>query len=251
MQGFDPSNMGQFYNPYEQQVVDQTMQDVRKGLAQQNIARRAGAIGAGAFGGSRSRLLGEEMAESAGRGAAQQIGALRAGGFQNAMSNAQAAFEAQQQRQAAQAGLLGQLGAQQSDIGARLGQLGAAQQAGQLNQAGALGSVGAAQSGLGQQMAGLGGLAQQQQGTDISRMQSMGAMQRDQNQRRLDLDYGNFVGQYNQPLQTIGGIGQLASGMSPALGGTTLRQSQEGGGSPNALMQGVGTGLAAWGALRP
>ena len=94
-QEFDPRGIESFYNPFEQQVVDQTMEDVRKGLAQGDIARRANEIGAGAFGGSRSRLQGQELAESAARGAASQIGAIRSGGYQDAARRAEGAFEAQ------------------------------------------------------------------------------------------------------------------------------------------------------------
>ena len=49
---FDPSDVERFYNPYEEDVVQQTLKDVREGLAQGDIARRASAIGSGAFGGT-------------------------------------------------------------------------------------------------------------------------------------------------------------------------------------------------------
>ena len=282
---FDPSGIASFYNPFEDQVVDQTMEDVRKGLAQGDIAQRAGAIGAGAFGGSRSRLQGQELAESAARGAAQQVGAIRAGGYQDAARRAQGAFEAQQGRQAGQANLLSGLGSQQADIGSRLGSL-AGQRAGMGAQiagmggnlaglygstAGGLGSLGGNLAniygaagrdvfgsgaqlgqlgmGAGAQMAGLGQNASGLMGTDIGRMMSMGGMQRGMDQRGLDLNYGNFVGQYNQPLQTLGQIGSLATSMAPAMGSTTLQQSQAGN-DTNPLMQAAGTALTAYGALK-
>ena len=261
------------------------MEDVRKGLAQGDIAQRAGAIGAGAFGGSRSRLQSQELAESAARGAAQQVGAIRAGGYQDAARRAQGAFEAQQGRQAGQANLLSGLGSQQADIGSRLGSL-AGQRAGMGAQiagmggnlaglygstAGGLGSLGGNLAniygaagrdvfgsgaqlgqlgmGAGAQMAGLGQNASGLMGTDIGRMMSMGGMQRGMDQRGLDLNYGNFVGQYNQPLQTLGQIGSLATSMAPAMGSTTLQQSQAGN-DTNPLMQAAGTALTAYGALK-
>jgi len=282
---FDPSGIGSFYNPFEQQVVDQTMEDVRKGLAQGDIARRAGEIGAGAFGGSRSRLQGQELAESAAKGAASQIGAIRSGGYQDAARRAQGAFEAQQGRQAGQANLLAGLGAQQSDIGSRLGSM-AGQRAGMGTQlagmgsnlaglygstAGGIGSLGGNLAniyggagrdifgagsqlgqlgmGAGQQMAGFGSGVSGLMGQDINRMMGMGGLQRGMDQRGLDLNYGNFVGQYNQPMQTLGQVGGMATGWAPAMGGTTLQQGQAGN-TTNPYMQAAGTALTAYGAFK-
>ena len=284
-QEFDPRGIESFYNPFEQQVVDQTMEDVRKGLAQGDIARRANEIGAGAFGGSRSRLQGQELAESAARGAASQIGAIRSGGYQDAARSAQGAFEAQQGRQAGQANLLAGLGSQQAAIGSQLGQM-AGQRAGMGAQiagmggnlaglygstAGGIGSLGGNLSniyggagrdifgsgaqlgqlgmGAGQQMAGFGSGVSGLMGQDISRMMGMGGMQRGMDQRGLDLNYGNFVGQYNLPMQTLGQIGGMATGWAPAMGGTTLQQGQTGN-TTNPLMQAAGTALTAYGALK-
>jgi hypothetical protein len=336
---FDPSGIGSFYNPFEDQVVEQTMKDVREGLAKGDIARRAGEIGVGAFGGSRSRLQGQELAESAARGAAEQVGAIRSGGYFDAARRAQGAFEAQQGRQAGQAGLLSGLGTQQANIGAQLGQLGLgasasnraragqfgqfglsgsgadlargqalggmglAGQGAQLGQAGALGQIAGQRAGMGTQIAGMGGNlaglygttagglgslggnlaniyggagrdifgsgaqlgqlgmgagaqmagfgqgASGLMGTDINRMMGMGGMQRGMDQRGLDLGYGNFVGQYNQPLQTLGQIGGMATGWSPAMGGTTLQEAQTGN-TTNPYMQAAGTALTAYGALK-
>ena len=299
---FDPSGIASFYNPFEEQVVQQTMDDVRKGLAQGDIARRASEVGAGAFGGSRSRLQAGELADAAARGAASQIGAIRSGGYQDASRRAQAAFENQQARQAGQANLLAGLGAQQANIGSRLGQLNLAGQRGQLAQAGTLGQMAGQRAGMGAQLAGMGqnlaglygstagglgslggnlaniyggagsdifragsglgqmygGAGQQMagfgqgvsalQGQDINRMLGIGGMQRGMDQRGLDLAYQNFVGQYNQPLQTFAQIGGIGAGFAPALGGTTVAQGSQGNDS-NPLMQGLGTALTAYGAF--
>jgi len=263
----DPSNVSSFYNPYEDQVVQQTLQDVQESFAKGDINRRAKAIGSGAFGGSRSRLLGEELAESAARGAAEQVGALRTRGFRDA-----------QNRQLQQANLLAGLGRQQSDIGARLGNLGVSQAGLGQNLAGTLGTVAggvgslsgnlaniyggaardmtniggqAARTGLagGAQFANLGQGLQGMQGVDISRLLGIGGMQQGLVQRGLDQQYGDFVGQYNLPLQTISGIGSLASSFAPQLGQTQIQQQSSGVPSTNRGMELLGTGLAAYGAL--
>ena len=268
---FDPSGIESFYNPFEDQVVQQTLKDVREGLAQGDIARRAGAIGSGAFGGSRSRLLGEELAESAARGAAERIGAIRSAGFGDAARRAQSAFETQQARQAGQANLLGRLAGQQAGIGTALAGLGTnfgnllGRTAGGIGALGGnlanilgrgardiqTGGVNLGQLGLGagSQLAGLGSLGSSLAGTDINRLLGMGGMQQGLDQRGLDLAFGNFVGQYNLPMQTIGAAAGLASGLAPALGGTTL-QSGMTGNDTNPLMQALGTAATLYGATK-
>jgi len=268
---FDPSGIQSFYNPFEDQVVQQTLKDVREGLAQGDIARRARAIGSGAFGGSRSRLLGEELAESAARGAAERIGAIRSAGFGDAARRAQSAFETQQARQAGQANLLGRLAGQQAGIGTALAGLGTnfgnllGRTAGGIGALGGnlanilgrgardiqTGGVNLGQLGLGagSQLAGLGSLGSSLAGTDINRLLGMGGMQQGLDQRGLDLAFGNFVGQYNLPMQTIGAAAGLASGLAPALGGTTL-QSGMTGNETNPLMQALGTAATLYGATK-
>ena len=268
---FDPSGIESFYNPFEDQVVQQTLKDVREGLAQGDIARRASAIGSGAFGGSRSRLLGEELAESAARGAAERIGAIRSAGFGDAARRAQSAFETQQARQAGQANLLGRLAGQQAGIGTALAGLGTnfgnllGRTAGGIGALGGnlanilgrgardiqTGGINLGQLGLGagSQLAGLGSLGSSLAGTDINRLLGMGGMQQGLDQRGLDLAFGNFVGQYNLPMQTIGAAAGLASGLAPALGGTTL-QSGMTGNDTNPLMQALGTAATLYGATK-
>jgi len=268
---FDPSGIESFYNPFEDQVVQQTLKDVREGLAQGDIARRAKAIGSGAFGGSRSRLLGEELAESAARGAAERVGAIRSAGFGDAARRAQSAFETQQARQAGQANLLGRLAGQQAGIGTAIAGLGTnfgnllGRTAGGIgalggNLANILGrgardiqtggaNLGQLGLGAGSQLAGLGSLGSSLAGTDINRLLGMGGMQQGLDQRGLDLAFGNFVGQYNLPMQTIGAAAGLASGLAPALGGTTL-QSGVTGNDTNPLMQALGTASTLYGATK-
>ena len=96
---FDPSRqVSNFYNPFEEQVVQQTLDDITERFSKADIGLRDRAVGAGAFGGARARLTQEELAEDAARGAAQQVGAIRSQGFEGARNAAQQAFEAQQRR---------------------------------------------------------------------------------------------------------------------------------------------------------
>ncbi len=345
---FDPRGIASFYNPFEEDVVQQTLKDVREGLAKSDMGLRDEAVSGGAFGGSRSRMRRDELAENVARGAAEQVGAIRSGGYSDAANRAQQAFEAQQQRQAGlaglQSGLAGQLGgfagqeaqsalargrqfgdlssteaqnqlarasqlgsleAQQAQAKLNTGQaLNASEQAAidnvmsrgqqlntldqqrfanqmqqgqqlsnidqqrfanQLQQGSQLGALGQQQfgmglqggqglAGLGQQTAGAlsgfggqyGGMASllpQLQQQDISSMMGMGGLGRGRQQSLMDLNYQNFTGQYNLPMQTLQNVGALTASLGPMAGGYGYAggaQAPYGNYSPTGTM---GTGL--------
>ena len=119
-----PGGIQQFYNPYEQDVVQQTMQDMREQNQQQGIADRRGAVSAGAFGGSRGRLMEQERERSFGRGMMEGVGGIRSQGYGQAMQGAQAAGQ----------GL--------GTMGRAFGQLGMTGQQGLMNQMGIMNQMG-------------------------------------------------------------------------------------------------------------
>ena len=83
------ADIGQFYDPFEDMVVQQTIDDVLKQAAiEDNIARAQaiGQAGEGAFG-SRGRLQASERAEAIGRGLGAALPAIRSQGFSDALSN--------------------------------------------------------------------------------------------------------------------------------------------------------------------
>ena len=232
---FDPSRqVSNFYNPFEEQVVQQTLDDISERFGKADIGLRDQAIGAGAFGGARSRLTQEELAEDAARGAAQQVGAIRSQGFDRATTAAQQAFQDQQRRQLGLAGLQGQLAAREGQFGSAEAQaaLRQGQQLGRLGQAefgmGLQGGTGIANLGqrlgqglgaLGQQYQGLATTLPALQGQDISRLMAIGGLGRGKEQSGLNLDYQNFVGQYNLPMQTLQNVGALTASLGPLAGG--------------------------------
>ena len=231
---YDPNSAQGFYNPYENQVVQQTMQDVREGLAKGDMGMRDEAVSGGAFGGSRSRMRRDELAANTARGAAQQVGALRSQGFGQAQNQAQQAFEAQQARRAGfagqQAGLAGQRGTLAGAEGqaalARSGQLGGFGQQAYGMSTGAGQGIAGLGTGLGQNLAGYGqatGAMGQQlaglQGADINRTMGMGGLNRGRTQSEMDLAYQNFTGQYNLPMQTLQNVGSLTASLAPIAGG--------------------------------
>tara|TARA_R110002012_G_scaffold1305_5_gene5374 strand:- start:2121 stop:3089 length:969 start_codon:yes stop_codon:yes gene_type:complete len=110
-QAYNPS-MGQaFFNPYEDQVVQRSLDDVYKNFAQQDMQARAGAVGSGAYGGGRGRLMAQERFNQLGKGMSGTAGQLRSQGYSQAQQQAQNAFTDQQQRMQ-QAGQMGMQGAQ-------------------------------------------------------------------------------------------------------------------------------------------
>lgn len=119
-----PSGVSQFFNPYEQQVVQQTMQDIAREGAKAQTQLAGQGVASGAFGGSR---FGVAQGELAGRTLEQQArsaGQLRQAGFQQAQQAAQRAAQLQAGLgQAAQ-----QMGAQ--DVRSLLGIGGLTQQMG-------------------------------------------------------------------------------------------------------------------------
>jgi hypothetical protein len=126
------ADIGAYQSPYTQQVIEQSMADIQR---QADIARRQAqsqAIGAGAFGGSRSALLETESQRPYIEQQARTAAGLRQAGFEQAQRAAESDIARQQQMamfapelelraRQQQAGLLGGVGAEQM---ARLGQLG-------------------------------------------------------------------------------------------------------------------------------
>jgi len=196
--GFDPNMTQQFYNPFEEDVVQQTLTDAREGLAKGDMALRDQAVQGGAFGGARGRINQEELARNVGRGTAEAIGGIRQAGFTGARDAAMGSFEAQQGRQAGLAGL-------QAQMGQGYGQMG--------------GNLGAGLAGYGQSFGGMGQSLQGLQGADINRTMGMGGLGRGRQQSLMDLGYQNFVGQYNLPMQTLSNVGSLTAALGPMAGG--------------------------------
>ena len=114
---YGPQGARRFYNPYEDAVVQQTISDLSERSGIQGIADRASAVQAGAFGGSRGRLMESERLRALGRGLTEAIGGIRQRGFEGARAAAQrAASGLAGLAQTGHAGLINQIGA--------LGQLG-------------------------------------------------------------------------------------------------------------------------------
>jgi len=164
------SQVGEYMNPYTDQVVDRIGQVGARTLNEQILPGiRDKFIGGGTYGGSRN-------AELFGRG------------VRDAMEGISAA-----QSQALQQGYQGSLGAAQADL-ARQGELGT-------NIAQQYGAAGSQQLAQGSQLAGLAGQQQSLGLTGAGALQAAGAAQQTQAQKNLDLAYQDFLRQQQYPQQ--------------------------------------------------
>lgn len=78
------TNLGAYTNPYESQVVQNSLSDIDRARQMQANELAAQAQKAGAFGGSRAALMQSELGRNALQQAAQTSAQLRQAGFQNA-----------------------------------------------------------------------------------------------------------------------------------------------------------------------
>lgn len=86
---FTGESISQFQNPYEQQVVEQTMQDIEKQRQMADLTERGKATAARAFGGSRQGITQGMLNEAALRESARASAGLRQSGFRDASQLAQ------------------------------------------------------------------------------------------------------------------------------------------------------------------
>lgn len=227
-----------YQDPYEDQVVQQMIQDATEGLARQDISAIAGDIqrgGESAFG-SRARLTGQERLEAMGRGLGKAVGALRSQGFQRAQQTA--IGEDERRRQAARTASAGLAGLRGQDYSAGTGygnllQQTAQQQLSAQQQLGSqLGSAAqqrfAAGTGLGQTLSGYG--------------QQSAAARQAAGQTGMNVA-GTLAGQYGQigAQQAAGGqaLGAAQTGYGNFMSGLGT-QAQQAGMQDVAALQGIG-----------
>lgn len=259
LRGFDPRSIGAFYDPFEQQVVQQTIQDVMKGGAQQDISQRARDIQAGgesAFG-SRARLSAGERQAALGRGLGEALSGIRSRGYGQALGAAQresefgrgaleraAGFEAGlgQAASAARRGYAGdilglgqQRGALASGIGSALAGYG--QQ---------LGGIGGRLAGFGGQLGGLGATYQQLGQGERGELMGLGQVPRQLMETRLGREYEAAMQGRQAPIQAL----QFMKGFAPQYqpGRTEIQKTY---GMPrDPLGEGLGAFLGAYRGLR-
>jgi len=209
-QGYDPRAAQSFMDPYRQQVIDETMRQMdRQGaIAGQGLAAQA--VKSGAFGGEREGVQRAEMQRNIMDQKSAAIANLLSQGYSQSQAQAMQAFEQQQGRQMQAGQGIGQLGAQQAQLGVQAG--------------GQLGNLGVQQAQLGQGAAGQYLQAAQQYGNLASQGGALAGQEASINQNIANLmmqqgqarnqaaqTAAGIYGQQAQQYQGLGqGIGQLA-----------------------------------------
>ena len=197
------------FNPFEEQVVQRSLDDVARqaGIQQQGI--RAQAVGSGAFGGSRQAVAEQELFRNALDQMGRTSGQLR-----------QAGFDASMARRLQEAQLYGNLGAQYGQLGqqdvSQLSDLAKTQM--QLGQGlGSLsaqyGQFGSALGQLGVQQAGIGEIGQNIRGSQVQNALTAGGLQRGIDQSALDATRLTNVQAQQYPYQQYGFLSDIYAGI--------------------------------------
>lgn len=245
--GFDPSSAQSFMNPYEDQVVQQAMKDIREegDIREQGLQAKAAA--SGAFGGSRLAVAEQELGKNVMEEQARTAGQLRMGGYQQASQQAQKAYEDQMGRGQQGAQLLGNMGIQygQLEQGNVNQMMDMAGQSGQMGQymgtlAGMGGTLGGQLSQQGLQSAGLGQLVQDMYGQDIKNMEAFGAREQALAQAGADAIRMNEMQSFQFPYQQLSFLSDIYKGTPGSQQSVTV----SGGSEPSPFQQAAGLGIA-------
>ena len=216
---YTPTSYQDFMDPYMESVIQQQYQDIADQGAKQQNQLGAGAVGAGAFGGSRQGIAQGEIAANVLDQQARTGSQLRSQGFAQAQNAAQQAA----QQQLRQAQLTGQLGQTTGALGTSIGQLGTA-------------------------TAGLGQLGQQMGVQDINTLLGIGGLQQGQAQKTLDVARANDLARQALPYQQVGFMSDIFRGV-PALQQTYSTTTSPAPSTSSQLLGLAQAGIGAYGLM--
>jgi hypothetical protein len=253
-QQFGNDQAQQYMSPYFQNVLDVQKRVAQEDAQRSQLMQNLGAARQGTYGGSRQLLAGLTRE----RDLSQQMGDIQAKGLQSAFENAQQQFE--RDRAAGfnvnNANLNAALGVQ--TLGANTGlqaalanqQYGfeAQKAAEQSRQFGAdVGLRGYETAGnMAQTLTNIGSAQQQADAQRLAMQQSTAAQEQALQQQMIDLDYGDFVEEKNDPYKRIQQYMNILSGVPQAMNTTATTTAP----APGLAQQIMGTGLAAAGAYK-
>jgi hypothetical protein len=240
-QAYDPNQAASYMNPYQQQVTQNALGEMRR---QANIAQTgaaAQAVGAGAFGGTREGVQRAETERGVQDLMQQRIMQDYANNYAQAQQAAMQGFESQQQRQLAGGQALGQAGMQFANLGQGIGGL-TAQQAGvDINKASALGSIGGQMGSLGTQYGALGQATQQLGAADTGLLMGLGGLERQNEQAQIDAIRSTQMQESMAPYQQLGFVSDIYRG-APT---TSMALTAQTAPSASPLQTAVGLGVGA------
>lgn len=200
------SGIAKFQDPYQQQVIDRTMEQLNRQADLRRAKADAEAVSSGAFGGSRQAVQRSEMERGLQDTKADTLARLLSAGYGQALKASQ---------DAAGQGLKAQLesGRLSGGLGQAFGTL-----------AGTSSDIGRLQQALGQ--------------ADVSQLSQLGALRQRQQQAELDAQRANLMQQAQEPFTRLQ-IGQnLLQGMPSASIPSTFTQATQP--AANPFLQGIG-----------
>ena len=231
MEAFDPAGISAFFNPYEDQVVEQVQQDFDQARRMSDITQAAQAVGSGAYGGSRAAIAEQEARRNLNREELNAVGRLRQTGYTQALDAASQAQEAQQRRALTGGNYLGNLGNTFGQLSQRDTEL--------------LGNLGKGIAGIGDQESRLGVTATNLLRGDIAGLNSLGGQNQMLEQSILDATRNTNVERQQLPFQSYGYLSDVLNRVpSNQSEMQTTTQPQQSG-----LGQAIGYGIAGLGAL--
>jgi len=227
---FAPTDLTAYTNPFQQAVIDTTLQRLQEEGERAQNQLGAQATQAGAFGGSRFGVESAQLGENLQDARARVLAQLNSQNYLQALQTGQSAFENQQARQQQQSQLLSGIGGLTAQIGG--------QQAG----------IGAQQAAIGGQQIGAGQAAQQSGLKDLAALQQMGGQQQQLQQALEDAERTNAMKQLYEPYSRVAFLSDIYKGApstQTSLGALTTPSAPQ----PSTFQQiaGAGTGLLGLG----
>ena len=240
-QAYDPNQAASYMNPYQQQVTQNALGEMRRQADIAQTGAAAQAVGAGAFGGTREGVQRAETERGVQDLMQQRIMQDYANNYAQAQQAAMQGFESQQQRQLAGGQALGQAGMQFGQLGQGIGGL-AAQQAGvDINKAGTLGTLGGQMGSLGTQYGALGQATQQLGAADTGLLMGLGGLERQNEQAQIDAIRSTQMQESMAPYQQLGFVSDIYRG-APT---TSMALTSQTAPSASPLQTAVGLGVGA------
>ena len=207
---FTGDNVGQYMNPYTQNVVDRQKAEAMRDYQRTQGARNSQAVQAGAFGGSRGAVR-NFLAEDS---MMNRMGMIQDKGLRDAYKDAGTQFTAAR-------------AADMSVDKSRAAELarvqGATESADQFAAKQGLSALGVG-AGLAKDSVALGELGRQTDIQDMQLLEGLGAAEEGRNQQQLDLDYNEFLAKEGYTAEQIGNMTGILSGMPIAATGTNTYQ---------------------------
>ena len=214
---YDPQSYQSYYDPFVEEVIGQTQQDISDQQQRELSRVRAGAVGAGAFGGSRGAVAEQELARNTMREQARVGSQLRSQAYGQAQQQAQGAFESAQQRGQNASQLYGQLGQ-------------------------GLGSLGQGMFSAGTTQMAAGEAAQAAGSRDTNALFNLGTLEQSQAQAELDAQRGASMENAYEPYQRLGFLSDIFRGVPTLSGSMTAGLAPTK--NPTQTFLGYGMGLS-------